>query len=103
DINQLWSAMLCSIPGKGLRAFFCEVAGAQAMLHAHDPSWPDTGMTIPCELCGGSGEIEAYKGEPSQGTTLVRCDACDGLPWWRQGMNRFAEQVEYHCHRCGVP
>lgn len=44
DINQRWSAMLCSIPGKGLRAFFCELAGAQAMLHANDPTWPDTGL-----------------------------------------------------------
>ncbi len=44
DVNQLWSAMLCSVPGKGLRAFFCEIAGAQAMLHAHDDAWPDLGL-----------------------------------------------------------
>lgn len=44
DINKYWSAMLCSVPGKGLRAFFCEIAGAQAMLHAHDPQWPDLGL-----------------------------------------------------------
>jgi hypothetical protein len=31
DINQLWSAMLCQVDGS-LRAFFCEIAGAQAML-----------------------------------------------------------------------
>ena len=44
DINKFWSAMLCYVPGKGLRAFFCEIAGAQAMLHADDPAWPDTGL-----------------------------------------------------------
>lgn len=44
DINKNWSAMVCHVPGKGLRGFFCEIAGAQAMLHAHDPNWPDTGV-----------------------------------------------------------
>lgn len=43
DINQTWSAIVCSVPGHGLRAFFCEVAGAQAMLHGLDSSWPDLG------------------------------------------------------------
>ncbi len=46
DINKFWSAMLCHVPGKGLRAFFCEIAGAQAMLHADDPAWPDTGLGV---------------------------------------------------------
>lgn len=46
DINQLWSAMVCKVEGKGLRAFFCELAGAQAMLHAHDPAWPDLGLPV---------------------------------------------------------
>lgn len=46
DINKHWSAMICTVPGRGLRAFFCELAGAQAMLHAHDPSWPDLGVTV---------------------------------------------------------
>jgi hypothetical protein len=30
-----------------------------------------------------------------------------GLPaekgWWRKPMTDFAEQVRFHCHRCGVP
>ena len=38
--------MVCSVPGKGLRAFFCEIAGAQAMLYADDSAWPDTGLTV---------------------------------------------------------
>ena len=40
DINQYWSAMLCSVNGE-LKAYFCELAGAQAMLH-NDSS---TGLT----------------------------------------------------------
>jgi hypothetical protein len=78
DINRLWSAMVCSVPGKGLRAFFCELAGAQAMLHANDPAWPDTGLDV--------GEHVASDGR-----------------WWRLPMTDFAEQVRYHCHRCGIP
>jgi hypothetical protein len=46
DINRNWSAMICTVPGRGLRAFFCEIAGAQAMLHAGDPDWPDTGLAV---------------------------------------------------------
>lgn len=72
DINRHWSAMLCTVPGRGLRAYFCELAGAQAMLHAHDPNWPDTGLPA----------------EPG---------------WWREGMAEFADQVRFHCHRCGIP
>jgi len=41
DINQLWSAMLCQVNGE-LYAYFCEIAGAQAMLH-NDSS---TGMEV---------------------------------------------------------
>jgi hypothetical protein len=44
DINQFWSAMVCYVPGKGLRAFFCEIAGMMAMLHADNPKWKDLGM-----------------------------------------------------------
>lgn len=72
DVNQRWSSMVCKVEGKGLRAFFCELAGAQAMLHAGDPNWPDLGLPV----------------EPG---------------WWRKSMQDFAEQVRYHCHRCGVP
>lgn len=71
DINKHWSAMLCVFRGE-LRAYFCEIAGAQAMLHQHDPRWPDTGLP-----------------------------AKEG--WWRMGMPYFADQVRFHCHRCGIP
>jgi organic radical activating enzyme len=46
DINKNWSAMICTVPGHGLRAYFCEIAAAQAMLHAGDPAWPDTGLEV---------------------------------------------------------
>lgn len=46
DINRNWSAMLCTVPGRGLRAYFCEIAAAQAMLHGDDPAWPDTGLEV---------------------------------------------------------
>jgi hypothetical protein len=45
DVNQLWSAMLCQFRGE-LRAFFCELAGAQSMLHESEPDYPDTGLKI---------------------------------------------------------
>lgn len=45
DINQLWSAMICQFRGE-LRGFFCEIAGAQSMLHEAEESYPDTGIKI---------------------------------------------------------
>jgi hypothetical protein len=45
DINQLWSAMICQFRGE-LRAFFCEIAGAQSMLLESDPNYPDTGLYV---------------------------------------------------------
>ncbi len=45
DINKHWSAMLCTFRNE-LRGYFCEIAGAQAMLHQHEPDYPDTGMPV---------------------------------------------------------
>lgn len=45
DINRNWSAMLCSFRGQ-LRGYFCEIAGSQAMLHQHNPDYPDLGMPV---------------------------------------------------------
>jgi hypothetical protein len=45
DVNQFWSAMICVVKGE-LRGYFCEIAGAQAMLHQNEPDWPDLGMPI---------------------------------------------------------
>lgn len=45
DVNQFWSAMIGVFRGE-LRAWFCELAGAQAMLHQHEPGYPDTGLPV---------------------------------------------------------
>jgi hypothetical protein len=42
-INQHWSALIGVFRGE-LRAWFCEIAGAQSMLHQHEPDYPDTGL-----------------------------------------------------------
>lgn len=43
DINQSWSALVGAFRGRA-RAYFCEVAYAQAALHEHEPDYPDTGL-----------------------------------------------------------
>ncbi len=45
DVNQNWSAMIGVFRGE-LRAWFCEVAGAQSMLHQNNPEYPDTGVPV---------------------------------------------------------
>jgi hypothetical protein len=74
DINQHWSAMICVFRGE-LRAYFCEIAGAQAMLHQHESDYPDLGFPLT---------------EKS-------------LNWWKRPIKDFASQVDYHCHACGIP
>lgn len=75
DINQHWSALIGVFRGE-IRAWFCEVAGAQAMLHQYEPDYPDTGSPI----------------VPNPVT-----------PWWQREMEAFKYQVRQHCHDCGVP
>jgi len=90
DINQHWSAMIGTFRGE-LRAWFCEVAGAQAMLHQHDPNYPDTGLD----------PLRSYLPPPS------KCRGAFGqtpaVKWWELPMSAFADQVRKHCHECGVP
>lgn len=45
DVNREWSALIGVFRGE-LRGWFCELAGAQAMLHADDPDWPDLGLPV---------------------------------------------------------
>lgn len=85
DINQHWSAMI-GVFRNELRAWFCEIAGAQAMLHQDDPDYPDTG-------------IEPIRYEDTFGDGLG--DVM--LNWWQLSMRSFAPQVRKHCHECGVP
>lgn len=83
DINKHWSAMIGVFRGE-LRAWFCEIAGAQAMLHQHEPDYPDTGLD----------PTVRYRVEPATGVPLK---------WWELPMEQFADQVRHHCHGCGVP
>ncbi len=73
DINQHWSGMVGQFRGQP-RAWFCEVAGAQAMLMQDDDTYPDTGTPLPQEI-----------------------------PWWQGTMDKYANQVDFHCHQCLVP
>ncbi len=75
DVNRFWSALIGVVPGRGLRAYFCELAYAQAALHAgadDADDWPDTGL----EVVPG---------------------------WWKLPMQNFEAQVRLHCHSCGIP
>lgn len=78
DINKHWSAMICAVRGE-LRAFFCEIAGAQAMLHENNPDWDGTG-------------------EPMPDTGLSVQPG-----WWRASLETFEPQIDLHCHSCGIP
>lgn len=73
DINQHWSAMICEIRG-GLYGYFCEIAGAQAILHQNDIHWPISGVPV-----DGSSD------------------------WWDRPMEDYLDQVRQHCFSCGVP
>jgi hypothetical protein len=84
DINQHWSAMIGVFRGE-LRAWFCEVAGAQSMLHQDEPNYPDTGI----------GPLVTY--------TRLGGDTPGPYRWWELPMRAFSEQVRKHCHSCGIP
>lgn len=84
DINQHWSAMIGQFRGQ-LRAWFCEIAGAQAMLHQHEPDYPDTGIPVESH----------YR--------YLDADLLGRNHWWELSMKAFAHQVRKHCHECGVP
>lgn len=84
DINKHWSAMIGVFRGE-LRAWFCEIAGAQAMLHQHEPNYPDTGLELANDYVRG--DNPPY----------------EKIEWWQLSMQSFSEQVRQHCHDCGVP
>ena len=101
DINQRWSAMIAPFRGE-LRGYFCEIAGAQSILHQNETdrygqfTYPDTGVPIPCKRCKGSGVEPTYPDS-------YRCFGCKGRKWWENGMVYFRDQVRKHCHECGIP
>lgn len=106
DINQHWSAMIGVFRGE-VRAWFCEVAGAQAILHQDEPDYPDTGVPIsPVEpqraeewkaMAGAAvAPGSVFSGHFKSNEPAVR-------PWWQLPMAAFTDQVRKHCHDCGVP
>ena len=80
DINIHWSALIGVFRGQ-LRAWFCEIAGGQSMLHQDEPDYPDTGLD-PNKLYSLNGRM---------------------VKWWQLPMTSFREQVLKHCHECGIP
>lgn len=88
DINKHWSAMAGEFRGQP-RAWFCEIAGAQSILHQDDPDYPDTGLD-PRTVW----EVEEHREHLFGGPTAR---------WWQLGMLAFKHQVRKHCHECGVP
>lgn len=100
DINKHWSAMIGVFRGQ-LRAWFCEVAGAQAMLHQDDPDYPDTGIaptgTYVKDDSAHSGWLHYLEEIP--GIKPVE----GAVRWWQLPMRSFAHQVRKHCHECGIP
>lgn len=75
DVNQLWSAMICVFRNE-LRGYFCELAGAQSMLHQNEKDYPDTG---------------------------IRISLSDERQWWEWPMEFYYQQVVKHCYECGIP
>lgn len=86
DVNQFWSAAVGIVPGRGLRAYFCELAYAQAALHADDPDWPDTGLeAVPGWWRRPMADFEAQ--------VNLHCHAC-GIPLRREGQLAIGGQRE---------
>jgi hypothetical protein len=78
DINKYWSAMIGVVRGK-LKAFFCEIAAAHAMLHQNNKNWRGTGDYM-----------------PDTGMDVVP-------GWWKRPIQDFTDQITLHCHSCGIP
>jgi hypothetical protein len=87
-INKHWSAGM-GVFRDQLRAWFCEIAMAQSLLHQDDPDYPDTGLDPTVEY-----EHEVAPGD-KHATTVGK--------WWELGMYSFRHQVRHHCHSCGIP
>lgn len=68
DVNQRWSALIGVFRGN-LRAWFCELAGSQAMLHENEPDYPDTGKVV--EPGWWNNPIEAFEAQ-----IRYHCFAC---------------------------
>jgi hypothetical protein len=101
DINKHWSSMICQFRGEA-RAYFCEIAGAQAMLYQNDPEYPHTGIPIACE-CDGRKAIEITTTANKEFRTYAPCACTYEGEWWEQPIETFSDQIKKHCPECGVP
>lgn len=86
DVNQLWSSMICQFRGE-VRGFFCELAGAQSMLHEHDKSYPDTG--VPCVDGWWRAPMESFAEQVQK-----HCFEC-GVPLRGSGDLAIGGKIEY--------
>ncbi len=77
DVNQFWSAAVGVVPGRGLRAYFCELAYAQAALHHDNPDFPDAGL--PASPGWWRQPMAAFDAQ-----VRLHCHAC-GIPMRREG------------------
>lgn len=104
DINQNWSAMI-GVFRDQLRAWFCEIAGAQAMLHQWDR---DREVPLEFERMSEPGELIVEMSVytyPDTGlqVSLSKNPNDVAYNWWKNSMAAFATQVRKHCHECSVP
>ena len=105
DINQRWSAMIGVFRGE-LRAWFCEVAGAQAILHQYEPDYPDTGLDpmMVCSPENPNAHLPTFlRTERGMDVYPLNSITAHMLLWWELPMRSFAHQVRKHCHECAVP
>lgn len=85
DINREWSAYIATFRGE-LRAWFCEIAGAQARLHEDDPEYPDTGLPVTKGWWRQS--MQAFAGQ-----VRYHCHRC-GVPLRGHGQKALGGTVE---------
>lgn len=112
DINKHWSAMIGVFRGE-LRAWFCEIAGAQAMLHQHEPDYPDTGTPIVLTTEQAKEYtlegIHQWRFKPIEDGVDITPEWFANrseekwLKWWELPMQSFTHQVRKHCFDCGIP
>lgn len=97
DVNQNWSAMIC-VFRQQLRGYFCEVAASQAMLQEWDVDpINDTQYLVHDIGIKITGALALPDRMPIVHGLRVNTD------WWKLPMEAFEKQVDFHCHRCGIP
>lgn len=78
--NEKYIGMEYDVIDNGVRVCrlaFHSAARTPEFVPTLKPRIPDHGK-LPCDVCNGIGVVEAYKGEPSQGTESIRCQYCKG-------------------------